>query len=973
MRVDLDRGLPQRVLHSLGAPLLAGALLSVGLLLTYSRLVFEGLVVAGYDTQTYFYPYWTVAFEALRSGRIPLWNPDLFMGAPFLANPQAAVFYLPNWLLLGISPERAMSVALMLHVAWAAAGTAVLARAALRLGWPAAATGGAVFAFGGYFVAQSGHVNQVSAAAWLPWLLLALDRALAGRRGAWLALPPVTALMLLAGHPQVAYMSLLFGLAYALTVFGSAGESGWRGRALGATRGLLAWGGAVAGGVLLAAVQLLPTLELSRHGIRSGGLPVHEAASFSLPGQEFLRAVLPTFTALPSSTEFVAHIGMSGIILVVLGVAARPRRARTVLLVATLIVTFILAVGPATPLFAAAHRLVPGFDLFRVPPRWLLLAILAAALLAAQGTESLGRASLNGRGWRHGAGVVLGLGAVGLALALVGVAHPVSEDVSGPWVLGGLLALAALTAAYVSAWARVRWVVVGLVVAELVVASGPGPVRHGVPADAFAADPSVKAALNANGWTGRVLSLARPSFEISQPVRARLAETWFNRLGERSFREMLVTLKNSAIMNPNLGMAYGLATADGYDGGVLPLRSYVEFRDLLLPGTAATPDLLIQQATTEIPADRILDGLGVRSVIRSPDTVFEVGGASLDLGYWRTIDAAGRADAVRVDDVIGVVVVIDAAPDEPAGRAGRVELHGTGGAEVTLPLTRRAERPERIVLGPGHLVSVRRGLDRPAFVSRATFATPIDVSRVVVAADGRPFDLRALALLGADGGSTPLALRSEAAGVSQRAGEVLVTRRGTPVPRAWLVTDVRLAGSEMEARSLVGDSGLAPSETAVLTLAAAVEPRWGALNGAARAVGLLRSADSEGRVEAEFADELRSLLSAEPTGVAREDSVESLEELPERVVLRVRTSGPRVLVLPDAPYPGWRAQVNGVGQPVWQANIGHRAVLIKEAGEHRVEFMYRSLPFEVGRVVSLVSLGALCLGAATLWFRRRHR
>lgn len=973
MRVVLDRGLRQRVPRSLGAPLLAAVVLTAGLLFTYSRLVFEGLVLAGYDTQTYFYPYWAVAFDALREGRIPLWNPDLFMGAPFLANPQAAVFYLPNWLLLGLSAERAMSVALILHVAWAGAGTVALARTALRLGWPAAAAGAAVFAFGGYFLAQSGHVNQVSAAAWLPWLVLALDRAVTGRRGAWLALPPVTALMLLAGHPQVAYMSLLFGLAYALTVAVSADTSGWRGRVPAAGRGLLAWAVAVAGGMLLAAVQLLPTLELSRHGIRSGGLPVHEAASFSLPGEEFLSAVLPTFTALPSSTEFVAHIGLSGIILAVLGLAARPRRARTVLLLATLAATLLLAVGPATPLFAAAHRLVPGFDYFRVPPRWLLLGILAAALLAAQGTEALGRAGLRADKRRRGAGAALGLGAVGLALAVAGVAHPVSEELSGPWVVGGLLALAALAAAYASAWAQVRWVAVVLVVAELVAASGPSPVRQAVPTVAFAADPDVAAALDANGWDGRVLSLANPSFEIRQPVRAVLAETWFNRVGQRSYRELLVSLKNSAIMNPNLGMAYGLATADGYDGGVLPLRSYVEFRDLLLPGTGATPDRLIQQALTDIPPDRVLDGLGTRSMIRGPETIFELDGVTLDLGYWRRIDETGRSDEVYVGDVTGAAVMIDAPPDGEAGPAGVVELHADDGRVVALPLMRRTERPERVVLGTGRLVSVRRGLDRPTFFSRTTFEGPLDVTRVVVAARGRPFDLRAMALLHPNGGSTPVTLRSEAAAISQRAGEVVVTRRGASVPRAWLAAGVQIGHGEAEARDqagrLVGDTG----QTAVLVLAPSVESRWGALGDAARAIGVIRPSASEGRVGAESAAELRELLPARSSLESRVDEVESLEESPERVKLRLRTSGPRVLVLPDAPYPGWQANVNGVKEPVWRANVGHRAVLIREAGDHLVEFTYRSIPFEVGRVVSLVSLGGLLLGAAALWARDRHR
>ena len=75
------------------APVISIVLLILAVLLIYSRLIFEGLVLAGFDTQTYFYPYWTYTFDSLQQGRVPLWNPNLFTGAPFLANPQAAVFY----------------------------------------------------------------------------------------------------------------------------------------------------------------------------------------------------------------------------------------------------------------------------------------------------------------------------------------------------------------------------------------------------------------------------------------------------------------------------------------------------------------------------------------------------------------------------------------------------------------------------------------------------------------------------------------------------------------------------------------------------------------------------------------------------------------------------------------------------------------------------------------------------------------
>ena len=62
------------------ASVISIVLLILAVLLIYSRLIFEGLVLAGFDTQTYFYPYWTYTFDSLQQGRVPLWNPNLFTG-----------------------------------------------------------------------------------------------------------------------------------------------------------------------------------------------------------------------------------------------------------------------------------------------------------------------------------------------------------------------------------------------------------------------------------------------------------------------------------------------------------------------------------------------------------------------------------------------------------------------------------------------------------------------------------------------------------------------------------------------------------------------------------------------------------------------------------------------------------------------------------------------------------------------------
>src|SRR5688500_14323367 len=61
--------------------------------LFFWKLGFTDLILARGDTFLYFYPYWEYRAEALLAGRLPLWNPLLFMGAPFLANSQAGVLY----------------------------------------------------------------------------------------------------------------------------------------------------------------------------------------------------------------------------------------------------------------------------------------------------------------------------------------------------------------------------------------------------------------------------------------------------------------------------------------------------------------------------------------------------------------------------------------------------------------------------------------------------------------------------------------------------------------------------------------------------------------------------------------------------------------------------------------------------------------------------------------------------------------
>jgi hypothetical protein len=141
-------------------------LMLLGVLFLYRRLA-AGWVLAGGDLQTYFFPYWTAAARAFQAGWLPLWNPDLFAGAPLLANSQAGVFYPLNWPLWWLSGSslagmaRTLHWSVLLHLGLAALNVALLAR---RLGltrWSAALSG-LLYAGSGYLGI---HVAAVGVAA----------------------------------------------------------------------------------------------------------------------------------------------------------------------------------------------------------------------------------------------------------------------------------------------------------------------------------------------------------------------------------------------------------------------------------------------------------------------------------------------------------------------------------------------------------------------------------------------------------------------------------------------------------------------------------------------------------------------------------------------------------------------------------------------------------------------------------------
>src|SRR5207302_8180122 len=83
-----------------------------------------------------------------------------------------------------------------------------------------------------------------------------------------------------------------------------------------------------------------------------------------------------------------------------------------------------------------------------------------------------------------------------------------------------------------------------------------------------------------------------------------------------SARDAFVTaVKHVEGMTPNTSMRYGLPTVDGYDGGILPLARYHDFKQLFASEGPDVTDGRLRIQLKSAPSPSLLAWLNVRWLI----------------------------------------------------------------------------------------------------------------------------------------------------------------------------------------------------------------------------------------------------------------------------------------------------------------------------------------------------------------------
>ncbi|MEM7798058.1 MAG: oligosaccharide flippase family protein [Chloroflexota bacterium] len=260
--------------------------------------------------------------DTVRSGDIPLWNQNLFAGAPFLATGQNAAYYPFGLIFLAVPLVKAYGWFTVSQL-WLAGIMLYILGRTYRLKPASAFAGGLIYQGCGFMLVSAAVFPMIiSAAAWLPLLIACLEKIIrttsdpngAGKTLPWAALGALTlGVQILAGHIEITYYTLMVMAFYAA----------WRLVAIGGVRFALsdehkspisllsssitpllkpsAWLLAtVFTGIMVGGIQFIPFYEVGATNFREGSATLEQIQDWAFPERRILTLVLPNFFGNPT-------------------------------------------------------------------------------------------------------------------------------------------------------------------------------------------------------------------------------------------------------------------------------------------------------------------------------------------------------------------------------------------------------------------------------------------------------------------------------------------------------------------------------------------------------------------------------------------------------------------------------------------------------------------------------------------------
>lgn len=339
--------------------------------------LFTGQWQGAGDVTLLYYPLRFFFGNSLHIGEFPLWNNNMFLGFPIHAEGQGGFFYPPN-IIFAVFPQWiAYNYVFLMHLFLGGFFMYLFLRE-IKLKKIPSLLASVIFIFSGFFACHAEHMNLFNACIWIPLGFLFILKK------QYLYLSLIFALQLLTGFPQIAFYSGIILFFWQIFNTTKAKE-------------IFKFLFSPILGIFIAFCQVLPTIELIPHSIRSKGIKLLDMFSWGYYPKDILlfffpyifgNPVIGTYTRNDSILyENCAFVGIMTILLAVIGLTKirKEKFIRFFFILFLAIISFLLVF----PVIFKIVSVIPIFNFFRLPQRFLVFVVFAFAVISAYGFQSL--------------------------------------------------------------------------------------------------------------------------------------------------------------------------------------------------------------------------------------------------------------------------------------------------------------------------------------------------------------------------------------------------------------------------------------------------------------------------------------------------------------------------------------------------------------------------------------------------------